>query len=41
MDSYSICRDKEERAGNYEEEASLPIRKSHETPHIKFIYDKF
>jgi iron-only hydrogenase group A len=25
----------------YEEETSLPIRKSHENPHIKFIYDKF
>jgi len=25
----------------YEEEKSLPVRKSHENPHIKFIYDKF
>jgi iron-only hydrogenase group A len=25
----------------YEEEANLPIRKSHENPHIKYIYDNF
>jgi len=25
----------------YEEEESLPIRKSHENPHIKYIYEKF
>jgi NADH-quinone oxidoreductase subunit G/[NiFe] hydrogenase diaphorase moiety small subunit len=25
----------------YEEEEGLPIRKSHENPHIKYIYDKF
>jgi len=25
----------------YEEEADLPVRKSHENPHIKYIYDKF
>jgi NADH-quinone oxidoreductase subunit G/[NiFe] hydrogenase diaphorase moiety small subunit len=25
----------------YEEEASLPIRKSHENPHINYIYEKF
>jgi NADH-quinone oxidoreductase subunit G/[NiFe] hydrogenase diaphorase moiety small subunit len=25
----------------YSEEASLPIRKSHENPHIKYIYEKF
>jgi NADH-quinone oxidoreductase subunit G/[NiFe] hydrogenase diaphorase moiety small subunit len=25
----------------YEEEGSLPIRKSHENPHIKYIYEKF
>jgi NADH-quinone oxidoreductase subunit G/[NiFe] hydrogenase diaphorase moiety small subunit len=25
----------------YEEEASISIRKSHENPHVKFIYDKF
>ncbi len=25
----------------YEEDASLPIRKSHENPHVKYIYEKF
>lgn len=25
----------------YEEDGSLPIRKSHENPHIKYIYEKF
>lgn len=25
----------------YEEEKGLPIRKSHENPHVKYIYDKF
>jgi len=25
----------------YEEEESLPIRKSHENPHINYIYEKF
>ena len=25
----------------YNEEESLPIRKSHENPHVKYIYEKF
>jgi iron-only hydrogenase group A len=25
----------------YEEEASLPVRKSHENPHIKYVYENF
>jgi len=25
----------------YEEEESLPIRKSHENPHVNYIYQKF
>ncbi len=25
----------------YEEEASLPVRKSHENPHVQYIYEKF
>jgi NADH-quinone oxidoreductase subunit G/[NiFe] hydrogenase diaphorase moiety small subunit len=28
-------------AAIYEEEAGLPIRKSHENPHINYIYEKF
>lgn len=25
----------------YEEDASLPVRKSHENPHVKYIYENF